>query len=204
VISRIAPDFKLLDAWALPVEGGPDDFSEFLETMSGIDPAHTGSRASGALFRIRLRLGELFGWDDADTKLPIPGCEETTLRDRLPGELKDSAQGFGINPTMQRAAGGFTPVYSTGDEAAAEISNGTVHGVLHLGWVEQSQGRYRAQMGIYVKPRGRPGEAYMKLIGPFRHLIVYPAMMRQIERAWVGRPHQEGVPSLSGDVAGKE
>ena len=42
-------------------------------------------------------------------------------------------------------------------------------------------------MGIYVKPRGRLGALYMRLIGPFRHLIVYPALMRQIERAWDAR-----------------
>jgi hypothetical protein len=62
-----------------------------------------------------------------------------------------------------------------------------VHGVVHFGWVEEEQGRYRGQMAVYVKPRGRFGEGYMLLIKPFRHLIVYPALMRQLERAW--RPH---------------
>jgi hypothetical protein len=47
---------------------------------------------------------------------------------------------------------------------------------------------YHGQMGVYVKPRGRFGTAYMALIGPFRHLIVYPALMRQIKRAWDARP----------------
>jgi hypothetical protein len=28
----------------------------------------------------------------------------------------------------------------------------------------------------------------MALIRPFRHRIVYPALMRQIERAWTARP----------------
>ncbi len=41
-------------------------------------------------------------------------------------------------------------------------------------------------MGIYVKPRGRLGEVYMKLIQPFRLFIVYPALMRQIGRMWEG------------------
>lgn len=192
VISQIAPDFTLLDAWALPAEGGPGDFGEFLQAMAAIDPVHANGNVSSVLFRIRLRLGEWFGWDDASQKLPIPGCRETTLRERLPGELRGSATGFGINPTMQRAAGGFTPVYRTSDEAAAELSNGTVHGVLHLGWVEQGQGRYRAQMGVYVKPRGRLGGAYLTLIEPFRHLLVYPALMRQIERAWQATPGRPG------------
>jgi hypothetical protein len=38
-----------------------------------------------------------------------------------------------------------------------------------------------------VKPRGRFGQAYMALIKPFRYLIVYPALMRHIERAWTER-----------------
>lgn len=196
VISQIAPDFKLLDVWALPVDGGPGDFSEFLEMMAAIDPVNGNNNLSGALFRIRLRLGEWLGWDDASQKLPIPGCQETTLRERLPSELRGSATGFGINPTMQQAAGGFTPVYRTSDEAAAELSNGTVHGVLHLGWVERGQGHYGAQMGVYVKPRGRLGGPYLKLIEPFRHLIVYPALMRQIERAWAGPSREGGGPGL--------
>jgi hypothetical protein len=159
--------------------------------MNTIDPvgggAPGGSTVSSALFRIRLRLGQWFGWDDPGRKLPIPGCQETSLRDRLPDDLRDSANALGVNERMRRAAGGFAPVYRTADEAAAEISNGTVHGVLHLVWVEQANGRYRAQMGVYVKPRGWPGEAYLKLIAPFRHLIVYPALMRQIGRAWEAR-----------------
>jgi hypothetical protein len=59
---------------------------------------------------------------------------------------------------------------------------------MHLAWIDQGEGLYRGQMGIYVKPRGTFGAAYMALIGPFRHLIVYPALMRQIERAWEARP----------------
>ena len=34
------------------------------------------------------------------------------------------------------------------------------------------------------QPRGRLGSAYMAFIKPFRYLIVYPALMRYIERAW--------------------
>ena len=63
-----------------------------------------------------------------------------------------------------------------------------MHAVLHLAWVDQGENLYRGQMGIYVKTRGALGAAYMALIGPFRHLIVYPALMRQIARAWLQRP----------------
>jgi hypothetical protein len=136
----------------------------------------------------------LFGWDDPAKKRQIPGCSETTLSDRLPDSLRGSANSPVIGGAMSRVAGGFVPLYRTDDEWAAEISNDTVHGVLHLGFVDQGEGRYRPQMGVYVKPRGWFGEVYLKLIEPFRHLIVYPALMRQIGRAWdardIARPHE--------------
>ena len=188
VIAKIAPDFTLLDAWALPVRGGPDDRDSALEILTSFDLANAECAASRALFRLRFRLGAWFGWDDPARKRPIPGCTETTLSARLPDHLRGSAKSRVIGNAMQRAAGGFTPLYRTDDEWAAEISNATVHGVLHLAWVpEQSGDRYRAQMGVYVKPRGTLGELYLLLIDPFRHLVVYPALMRQIGRAWDAR-----------------
>jgi len=45
-----------------------------------------------------------------------------------------------------------------------------------------------------VKPRGRLGEAYMAAIAPFRHLIVYPALMRQIELGWSARTPSRARP----------
>ena len=60
----------------------------------------------------------------------------------------------------------------------------TIHGVLHLGWVPDAAGGYRGQMAVLVKPNGRRGEAYMAAIAPFRHLIVYPRMIREFGRAW--------------------
>jgi hypothetical protein len=185
VIGRIAPDFKLLDAWAVPVEGGPDQFDSFLEVMASFDPATAESALSRALFSLRLRLGAWLGLDDATKKRPIPGCTETTLSVRLPEGLRESATGHEISDAMQQA--GFVPLFRTDDEWAAEVSNSTVHGVLQLAWVEQGEGRFRGRMGVYVKPRGKLGEAYMMLIEPFRHFIVYPALMRQIGRAWAAR-----------------
>ena len=71
------------------------------------------------------------------------------------------------------------------DEWAVEIANRTVHGVLHLGWVRDEDGPgYHGQMAVLVKPNGRLGWAYMKAIAPFRHLIVYPTMLREFGREW--------------------
>jgi hypothetical protein len=97
---------------------------------------------------------------------------------RLPVDLRDGPSGpeFDTLP--------FTSVYLTDNEWAAEIANRTVHGVMHLGWVPDDAGGYRGQMAVLVKPNGLIGRAYMAAIAPFRHLIVYPSLMRDIELEW--------------------
>ncbi|HEX9967354.1 MAG TPA: DUF2867 domain-containing protein, partial [Solirubrobacterales bacterium] len=69
-----------------------------------------------------------------------------------------------------------------------EAINRTVHGVLHFGWVAGEGGVHRGQMAIYVKRNGLLGTAYMAAIAPFRHAVVYPRIMRELEREWSGRP----------------
>lgn len=189
-IREVAPDFRLEDVWALPVRGGAEDFVALLEVMSSIDPADAESRATRALFSIRYRLGGLFGWDDAPHPLAIPHDNETTLSARLPEDLRNSAAGLDLRVTD------FTPLYRTDVEWAAELSNRTVHAVMHLAWVEKGKGLYQGQMGVYVKPRGRFGAAYMAAIAPFRHRIVYPSLMREIERAWNARMVPAGAACL--------
>ncbi len=179
-IAEIAPDFELIDAWALPVSGRLEELGALEDVFQWLDPAADGeSRLSAQLFALRWRLGRWFGWDDHASALPIPGCRELSLRERLPPDLANA----GAAEDGQR----FRLVYRTPTEWAREISNGTVHAVMHVGWVLQADGSYHAQLGVYVKPRGRLGPLYMAAIGPFRHYIVYPALMRQIKRAWDAR-----------------
>jgi hypothetical protein len=182
VIAGLVDGFRLLDAWALPAAGGRDDFGALVDLMAGFDPADAESAAVRVLFAVRERLGSLFGWDDATEPRAIPGRRETTLAERLPSDLRGTA----TQPVASDAlwSAGFRPLYRTSDEWAAEISNETVHGVLHLAWVDAGGGRYRGQMRIYVKPRGLLGRLYLLAIQPFRHLVVYPALLRQIERRW--------------------
>lgn len=180
-IAEIAPDFEVEDVWALPVHGGPDDFPRFLEVMTHLSSDDSPSRLTRILFGVRYKLGEWFGWDDDDKKLPIPGEQETSLATRLPDDLRGTAAGFDAGSLP------FDPLYRTDRESAAEISNSTVHAMMHLGWVDKGHGDNQGQMAVLVKPRGRFGKVYMDLIKPFRHLIVYPALMRQIEKAWDSR-----------------
>jgi len=183
IIEQIAPDFRLLDAWALPVQGRREDFAGFLQIGTSFDPARSNSTPTRALFAVRARLGEWFKWDDAVNARPIPGCTETSLSARLPAHLRGSAD----TPTGSPSAHGFQHLYRTDTEYAAELSNATVHGVLQLTWVEHPDHSYRGRLAVYVKPRGILGTAYLQLIAPFRHLVVYPALTRQLGRAWSAR-----------------
>ena len=174
-IHELTRNFRLEDVWALPTPGGPDDFPRLLEWFASADPEEqSSSRAVRTLFVIRWKLGELFGWDDPDTGL---GSRVPSLRDRLPADLRDAPSG--PEPALP-----FTPLYLLDDEWAAEIANRTMQGVVHLGWVRDGTGGYRGQMAILVKPNGLFGNAYMAAIRPFRHLLVYPQMIRDIEREW--------------------
>jgi hypothetical protein len=180
-IREVAYDFRLEDVWALPAEGGAGDFAKLLEVMASLNPADWESRAARALFAVRWTVGGWLGWDDAPSPLPIPDDTRTTLSARLPVDLRGSVLGSDLHPAR------FTPLYRTDVEWAGEISNRTVHAIMHLAWVERGDGRYQGQMGVYVKPRGAFGEAYMALIAPFRHRVVYPTLMREIGRAFDAR-----------------
>ena len=72
----------------------------------------------------------------------------------------------------------------TDNEWAAEIVNKTVHGVMHISWVPNESGGYRGQMAVLVKPNGLLGRPYMSAIRPFRYMIIYPALMREIAWNW--------------------
>lgn len=170
-IHEIASDFELEDVWALPARGDRGDFRALVERFVAGDPAR-GPALARALWTIRWKIGELLGWDAAEEGI---GERVRTLRDRLPADLL-AAPG----PTFQTLP--FTSLYLLEDEFAAEIANRTVHGVMHLGFVADGTGRSRCQMAVLVKPNGLLGKLYMAAIRPFRYLIVYPAMMRQIER----------------------
>jgi hypothetical protein len=174
-IHEFTPDFHLEDVWGLPTPGGPDDFHRLVELMAAFDPERSSSAAVRTLFAIRWKLGGLLGWDREDAGL---SSGVRTLRDRLPSDLRDTPPG----PVSDELP--FIPLYLTDDEWALEIANQTVHGVLHLGWVPDGAGGYHGQMAVLVKRNGLLGHAYMAAITPFRYLIVYPRMMREIGKEW--------------------
>jgi hypothetical protein len=177
-IHELTRDFGLEDVWALPTPGGPGDFPRLVEGMAAGDPSRSPSGVARALFALRWKLGALLGWDEPETGV---GGRVSTLRDRLPADLRERPSG----PVF--AALPFTSLYLLDDEWAGEVANTTMHGVMHLGWVTDGDGGYRGQMAVLVKPNGLRGRAYMAAIRPFRHRIVYPRLLDQIGREWRAR-----------------
>jgi hypothetical protein len=146
-----------------------------MSRVGGSRPEVGASRIGRVVWALRWKLGEIFGWDDEGTGL---GGRATSLRERLPDDLRNAPAG----PAFPNAP--FTPVYLLDDEFAAEIANGTVHGILHIGWVADAAGGYRGQMAVLVKPNGLFGRLYMAAIKPFRYLFIYPPLIRHYARAW--------------------
>jgi hypothetical protein len=178
-IHQFTSDFRVEDVWALPASGGPGEFARLVDLLASGDGMSrgSGSRAVRALWAIRRTAGQLLGWDGPQAGL---GSRVPTLRDRLPADLRGAPPGPGFRALS------FTPLYQLDDEWASEIANRTMHGVLHLGWVPvpDGSGVYRGQLAVLVKPNGLLGTGYMAAIRPFRHLIVYPALIRETGRAW--------------------
>jgi len=177
-IHALTRDFRIEDVWGVHAPGRADDFARAVKLATSQDPSRSSSRVVRDLFALRWKIGELLGWDGGGTGV---GARVRTLRDRLPEDLLE-------RPGPEFAALPFTSLYLLDDEFAAETANATMHGVMHLGWASDETGAHRLQMAVLVKPNGRFGGAYMAAIKPFRHLAVYPAAMREFERAWQAAP----------------
>src|SRR5262245_18625468 len=121
-IHELTHDFRLEDVWALPTPGGADDFHRLVHLIASGDPSRSAPRSVRLLWAIRWRVGELLEWDQADAAYTAP-----TLRERLPANL------LAASPGPDFAALPFTSLYLLDDEWAAEISNRTMRGVLHIG-----------------------------------------------------------------------
>ena len=171
-IRELCHDFRLEDVWELRLSSDPSDFHRAVELFAAADPRRHASWVVRLLFAVRAKLGELFGWDDEREGV---GASWPTLRDRLPVDLRAA-------PGPEFAALPARSLYLLDDEFAAEAANRTAHGVIHLGRVQTPSGEYRAQLAIYVQPNGALGKAYMAAIKPFRHVLVYPRVLREWER----------------------
>ena len=168
-------DVRLHDVWAIPLQdGGPDrTMADFRALMLG-DRRPPPSIAVRALFALRWRLGRVLGWDDDGHDPPDASyVHRLTEADRVQSRVPPGTR-----------EGRFRVLYVLRDEALSEIRNATVHGFLALALTHREQG-YVVYMAIYVKAVSRFTPLYMALIDPFRRFVVYPALGRQVQQAWL-------------------
>ena len=180
-VHEFTKDFEIEDVWELPTPGGPHDLPRLVQQFTrGGEGSKFFSGVFGALFALRWKLGELFGWDKPGSGV---GERVRSLRERLPADLLEAPRG----PDLRVVP--LTSVYQTHDEWVAEMSNMTCHAAMHIGWVPDDSGSgYHAQMAVLVKPNGRFGRAYMAAILPFRRALVYPSLVPRIGRGWQMQP----------------
>lgn len=186
-VHALARDFTLLDVWRVPVELDPrrgETFQDFfsLVVRNGFE---TDSRAAAALFRLRFWLGRAFRLDRTDPRACIPGCAEASVAERLSPEER-AAQAL-VDAPAPRLPVEARVVYVLDGEALLEVVNRTIHALIHVGRVGAGNGLDTIELAIYVKSRGWFSDAYMALIRPFRHAIVYPAWIRRLCSLWEER-----------------
>jgi Protein of unknown function (DUF2867) len=186
-VHEFTKDFGIEDVWELPTPGGPDDLARLVRQFTSSDEGNNELPfVLRALFALRWKLGDVFGWDKPDSGV---GQRVYSLRERLPADLLEAPRGPDLRTVPGRTEVDgppvFSSVYQTHDEWVAELSNRTVHTVMHIGWVPDDSGSgYHAQMAVLVKPNGWLGQAYMAAILPFRRALVYPSLLRMIGREW--------------------
>jgi hypothetical protein len=168
-VHALVPDFEVIDVWRFQLETPAASFPAFLDVFW----KQMAISETWWLSRLRMRIGAVMGWDERPNTLPIPGCTETTVAERLPAAER-AARDASPLPAV-----GVLPVYVRDDEALYEISNDTVHALLHLGPVEGG-----VELAVYIKSRGAFTRFYMAAIKPARHFVVYPALIRYVERAF--------------------
>lgn len=168
-------DVPLHDVWAIPLQnGGPDRTMKDVRALMFGERRTRSSVAVRALFALRWWLGRALRWDDP--------------RHDPPGEsyvhrlTEADCAGSQVPPGTRD--GEFRTLYVFSHEALSEIRNATVHGFLALALAHREQD-YVLHVAIYVKAVSRFTGLYMALIDPFRRFVVYPALGRHVQRAWL-------------------
>ena len=172
-------DVPLHDVWAVELSGGaPGRTIVDLRALLSVENLRAVNGAVRFLFGLRAWLGRVFGWD----REPPLASRESFLQ-RLSATDRECSL---VAPGTTE--GSFRILFVSPREAISEIQNSTVHAFSVFALVERSSG-YCLYWAIYVRPLGRITSWYMRLIDPFRRVIIYPAVLRYIRAAWA-----RGVP----------
>ena len=175
-VHALLHDIPLEDAWAFALAGGGAGRTIHDVRTVMVAARETAPTLVRGLFRLRHRIGASFGWDDHR-----PGWNAESYANRLSPE--DRVRSL-IAPGTQD--GSFRVLYRFEDEQLSELRNATVQAFASLS-IRQTSTGYLAYLGVFVRPVHRFSRLYMAAIVPFRRLVVYPAIIRTVQRAWLER-----------------
>jgi len=168
-------DIALHDVWVvdLPAVTGRATLQEFRRRTKSRNLVGKTSLPVRALFGLRFFLGRIFGWDREPARnMPAYFAARLTAEDR-----ERSIVPAGTPEKF------FRMVYSFENETLVEVINRTIHAALLSALEETPQG-YRFYFAVYVRELSWVSRAYMALIDPFRKWLVYPAILKQVQREW--------------------
>jgi len=163
----------LHDVWAidLPRTRPGITLDEFLRTAS--TRLFTLSPVVRALLNLRLFVGRLLGWDREPS---------TTAWETFTTRLTTADRSKSLAPAGT-PEGLFRVVYRFENEQLLELVNRTAHAAALSALIETAHD-YRFYFGVYVRSVGRFTPVYMTLIDPFRKLVVYPSLLRNVRATW--------------------
>jgi len=163
----------LHDVWAvdLPRARSGITLDEFLRTASACP--FTPPPLVRMLLKIRLFVGRQLGWDRESA---TSACETFAMR------MTTADRSRSLAPAGTRE-GPFRVVYRFENEQLLELINRTAHAAALSALVETANA-YRFYFGVYVRNVSPFTPIYMALIDPFRKLVVYPSLLRDVRAKW--------------------
>jgi len=167
-------DVPLHDVWAVDLpDGGPGRTVLDLQAVISAEKLRAVTPSVRFLFRLRAWLGRIFRWDRERLRPP-----RDSFLPRLSAAERESSL---IAPGTRD--GSRWILFVSQRESISELQNATVHAFSVIAMTERPGG-YRAYWAIYVRPVGRITAWYFRLIDPFRRLLIYPTVLREVRVAW--------------------
>ena len=168
---------RLHDVWAvdLPSTRSGITLNEFVRATN--ECQLKPSRVVRLLLHTRFFVGRLLGWDREAAE---NACESFATRLTNTDRSKSL-----VEPGTPE--GFFRVVYRFENEQLLEVINRTAHAAAVSALIEEA-GKYRFYFAVYVRKVSWFTPVYMTFIDPFRQLIVYPSLLRTIEKKWSQLP----------------
>jgi hypothetical protein len=167
-------DVPMHDLWLVELPGGgPGRTISDLRALLSMENITAANASVRFLFGLRALLGRVFGWDREPPLAP-----QQSFIQRLSSADRESSL---VTPGTPE--GPFGVLFVSPRESISEIQNPTVHAFSVFALVERSSG-YLLYWAIYVRSVGRITSWYMRLIDPFRRVIIYPTVLRHSREVW--------------------